>query len=138
VDPVVASQLAGVLTRLAGGALEEAGKQAWDALVRLVGRARRPEAQAPAVESGAALTELQGHPGDPARAEAARRALEELAVVDPEFAAALREWWAGTDRLVHEAEAGNVNVIRGNVHGHVVQARDVQGPISFGGGQPAS
>jgi hypothetical protein len=138
VDPVVAAQLAFLLPRLADGALGEAGKQAWDALVRLVGRARRPEAQAPAVEPGAALTELESHPGDSARAEAAGRALERLAAADPEFAAALREWWAGTDRLVHEAEAGNVNVIRGNVHGHVVQARDVQGPISFGGGQPAS
>jgi hypothetical protein len=138
VDPVVTAQLAGLLSRLADGALGEAGKQAWDALVRLVGRARRPEAQAPAAEPGAALTELQGHTGDPARAEAARRALEELAAADPEFAAALREWWAGTDRLIREADAGNVNVIRGDVHGGVVQARDVHGPISFGGGQPGS
>jgi hypothetical protein len=137
VDPVVAAQLANVLARLADGALGEAGKQAWDALVRLVGRARRPEAQA-AVEPGAALTELQGHPSDSARAEAAGRALEGLAAADPEFAAALREWWAETDHLVREADGGNVNVIRGDVQGGAVQARDVHGPISFGGGQPAS
>jgi hypothetical protein len=137
VDPVIAVQLGGVLSRLADGALGEAGKQAWDALVRLVGRARRPEAQA-AVEPGAALAELQGHPGDSARAEAAGRVIDGLAAADPEFAAALREWRAGTDRLIREADAGNVNVVRGNVHGGVVQARDVHGPISFGGGQPAS
>jgi len=116
VDPVIAVQLGGVLSRLADGALGEAGKQAWDALVRLVGRARRPEAQA-AVEPGAALTELQAHPGDSTRAEAAGRALEGLAAADPEFAAAMREWWAETDHLVREADAGNVNVIRGDVHG---------------------
>jgi hypothetical protein len=138
VDPVVASQLAGVLTRLAGGALEEAGKQAWDALVRLVGRSRKPGTDASVAEPGAALTELQAHPGDSARAEAAGRALERLAAAEPEFAAALREWRAGTDRLISEADTGNVNVIRGNVHGDVVQARDVQGPISFGGGRPGS
>jgi hypothetical protein len=132
-DPVVAAQLAGVLSRLADGALGEAGKQAWDALVRLVGRARKPGAEAPGAEPGAALTELLGHPGDPARAEVAGRALERLAAADPEFAAALREWRAGTNRLVREADAGNVNVIRGDVHGHVVQARDVRGSISFGG-----
>jgi hypothetical protein len=122
---------------LADGALGEAGKQVWDALVRLVGRAWRPEAQA-AVEPGAALAELQGHPGEPARAEAAGRALQQLAADDPEFAAALREWRTGTDRLIREADAGNVNVIRGDVHGGVVQARDVHGPISFGSGQPGS
>lgn len=132
-DPVVAAQLAGLLPRLADGALGEAGKQAWDALVRLVARARRPEAQAPAVEPGVALTELEAHPGDSARAEAAGRTLERLAAADREFAAALREWRAGTDRLIREADAGNVNVIRGDVHGHVVQARDVRGSISFGG-----
>jgi hypothetical protein len=138
VDPVVAVELSSVLSRLADGALGEAGKQAWDALVRLVGRARKPGAEAPAAEPGAALAELLARPGDPARVEAAARALERLAAVDPEVAAALQEWWLGTDRLVREADTGNVNVIRGNVHGDVVQARDVQGPISFGGGRPGS
>jgi len=137
-DPMVAAQIAGVLSRLADGALGEAGRQAWDALVRLVGRAGKPEAEGSVTAPGAVLAELQAHPGDPARAEAAGRALEWLAGVDPAFAAALQEWWAGTDRLVREGDSGNANVIQGNVHGGVVQARDVHGPISFGGGQPAS
>jgi hypothetical protein len=137
VDPLVASQLTAVLSRLLDGALGEAGKQAWEALVRLVRRAPRSDRQVVS-SPGNALLDLQERPGDPVRAEALGAALARLAAADPGFAALLQEWWASADHLVRQADAGSVNTIRGDVRGPAVQARDIHGPISFGEGRPAS
>jgi hypothetical protein len=135
-DPVVAGQLAGVLSRLADGALGEAGRDAWLALVRLVTRVRKPDREAsPGAAPDAALTELEARPGDEARAATASHAVARLAAADTEFAAIFGEWWASVERLVSEDDSPGLNVIQGNVHGHVVQARDVYGGISFGSSQ---
>lgn len=138
-DAMVAAQLATVLLRLADGALGEVGKQAWDALARLVGHAMSPRAQVRSVSAGEALAELEAHPGDVARAEAVGQALARLAAADPEFAVLLSEWLTSTDRLVCDRAAGShANIIRGGVQGPVVQARDIHGPVSFGDGLPTS
>jgi hypothetical protein len=136
-DAVAAAQLAGVLSRLADGALGEAGKQAWDALARLVRRARNPRTQVAGILPGQALTDLAAHPADAARATAAGQALEQLSASDPEFAALLLEWWTGAERLARDGDTRSENVIHGNVSGPVVQARDVYGPISFGEQRPS-
>jgi hypothetical protein len=132
VDAVVAAQLAGVLSRLADGALGEAGRQLWDGLVRLVGRAGRSGAQVAGIPPSEALAELEAHPGDTARAAAAGHALERLAMADPQFAAQLHEWWTGAESLVRDVGVRGENVIHGDVSGPVVQARDIHGAISFG------
>ncbi|WP_326555110.1 hypothetical protein [Micromonospora sp. NBC_01813] len=63
--------------------------------------------------------------------------LEGEALRDPAFAAEFRARWEQT-ALAVTAEAGGVaNSISGDVSGPVVQARDVHGGISFGGGAAA-
>jgi len=149
-DTVSAAQLTAVLSRLADGALAEAGKQAWESLVRLVGRAWRAGSRAPeglpgealATEAvtapGEAMAALLAQPGDPAQAAAAGQAVARLAAADPEFAAVLRQWWTSADHLIRAGDSGSLNIIRGDVHGPVVQARDIHGSISFGEGRPAN
>ncbi|RZS37528.1 hypothetical protein EV193_10583 [Herbihabitans rhizosphaerae] len=53
-------------------------------------------------------------------------ALETATTADPAFAESVRTLWRE-----HEAEVHNE--ISGEVHGNVVQARDISGNISFGG-----
>jgi hypothetical protein len=64
-------------------------------------------------------------------------ALDRHMRADPVFARQLRALW--TEIVAAEAGAcdGVSNVIRGQVHGNVVQARDVQGGISFNAPPPA-
>jgi hypothetical protein len=137
VDTVTAAQLAGVLSRLADGALGEAGKQIWDGLARLLGRVKKPETQRAEILPAEALDDLAAHPGDGGRAVAMGEALLRVASSDPEFAALLRAWWADAERLAG-GEGQNTNIISGNVSGPVVQARDIHGPVSFGEHQPTS
>jgi hypothetical protein len=137
VDAVVAAQLAGILSRLADGALGEAGRQLWDGLARLVSRARKPETQVAEVLPRKALAELEAHPDDAESAAAAVHALKRLAVADPDFAALLRQWWTDAERLMSDADVRGENVIHGDVSGPVVQARDIHGAISFGEQRPA-
>lgn len=133
----MAAQMAGVLSRLADGVLGEAGRAAWDALVRLVGRAGKRGVPGLEAESGNVLAELAAHPGDAVQLTAASHVIERLADADPEFAALLREWWVDAERLVREGDVRSENVIHGNVTGSVVQARDIHGAVSFGEQRPS-
>jgi hypothetical protein len=127
VDPVMASQLTFAVSQLSGGALGEAGKQAWEAflgIVRRIGPREPGTAQLLDAQSADDLTRVD--------VDALVRALVRHAEADPEFAASLREWWAATDQLVRDRDQGNVNIISGTVHGPSVQARDITGSINFG------
>ncbi|MFL6073003.1 MAG: hypothetical protein ACJ73S_06350 [Mycobacteriales bacterium] len=111
------SVLTAVLMRVAEGVGGEAGQAAWAGLSSLVRRALGREPARPPADDEATAGELAAQ-------------LLELMRSDPEFAAALREWFAGAAHL----GGGDVeNVIQGGaqVQGPVVQARDIQGPITF-------
>jgi hypothetical protein len=124
-----------LLSRLADGALGEAGARLWDALVRLVRRGRKPGTQGVEIVPAEVLSDLAAHPGDEARATAAGEALLRIASSDPEFAMLLRQWLADAEQLAGGHQQGT-NVIHGNVAGPVVQARDIHGAVSFGEHRP--
>lgn len=102
----------------AGGAATAAGQSAWTSLTALVRRALgRESAVSPEDEDGV-------------RALAAR--IAEAAAADPEFARQLREWAEPHRGLL--PDGGSVrNVIADGAHitGPVVQARDIDGGITF-------
>ncbi|HVV09156.1 hypothetical protein [Amycolatopsis sp.] len=74
-----------------------------------------------------AAAELEAaSPDKPETISAVAERLEAAGKEDPEFAAALRSEWS------QHAESGGVtNQVSGTVQGNVVQARDIQGGISF-------
>ena len=119
------SQLTFVVSGLANGALGEAGKRAWEALTGIVRRLGHRE-------SGPILAAAGQDDGQQIDVAGLVRALVRQADADPEFATSLRQWWVAAGQLVHDRDQGNVNVISGTVHGPSVQARDINGPISFG------
>ena len=128
-DPVAASQVTFVISRLADGALGEAGKQAWEALAGLVRRLRNRESE-PLTD----LEALADGRADHLDVGELAHMLVRQAGSDPGFSALLRQWLASTDRLIRAGDQANVNVISGTVHGPAVQARDVMGSINFGSG----
>ncbi len=130
VDLLTAPALAGLLTRLLGDVAGEAGKQTWAALARLVRRVFHRDAQ-----PVTALEAVEERPEDGARTRTLAEVLVGEAERNPRFARQLREWCAEAEHAVSVSGAHNVaNVISGQaqVHGPVVQARDVSGPITFG------
>lgn len=100
--------------------LADGGRAAFGALMRLVcQKLDSPSAPTPELS-------------EEARVAALRTALAEEFARDPAFAAEVRRLWTGVEahRMVGD---GNVaNEISGSVGGNAVQARDVQGGISFG------
>lgn len=60
--------------------------------------------------------------------------LDREALRDPAFAAEFRARWERTDAAVLAGANGVANSISGDVSGPVVQARDIHGGVSFGGG----
>lgn len=77
-------------------------------------------------EAAEALAAASGAAPDSPEVAAVAEHLEAVAAADPEFDAEVRETYAaGADR------GGVVNQITGNVSGKVVQARDIEGGISF-------
>ncbi|MBO8188036.1 hypothetical protein [Streptomyces spirodelae] len=117
-------------TAAAGGAAGAAGQSAWESLLSLVRRVggRRPDSRPGAGE----LTAV-----DPADGEQVRVLtgwLGQQARADEEFAALLRGW-AERHAPALRAEHSEVhNTVSGDaqVHGPVVQARDIHGGITFG------
>lgn len=78
-------------------------------------------------EAEAALTAAVGAPPESAEVAALATQLAAAENEDPEFGAELRNTW----QQVGATEGGVVNQITGNVSGKVVQARDIEGGVSF-------
>lgn len=119
------SVLAPMLLRMADVVAGEAGVQAWASLTGLVRKAFHRTAPEEALD-------VSSPPETEEQARTLAGALLDLMRTDPEFAAALRDWYGG----VAQVGGGNVeNVIQGDAHvrGPVVQARDIHGSISLGG-----
>ncbi|MGN9912410.1 hypothetical protein ACTMTJ_33230 [Phytohabitans sp. LJ34] len=129
IDPMMLAVATALATKAAEG-LSEAGRAAFGALVQRV-RSRL------AAEPGGTgtLESAESHPGDERLVERLAAALSVAADRDPTFAADLaRLWSAVRDAAVVAAHDGVVNQQSGSVGGHVVQARDVSGGITFGAG----
>jgi hypothetical protein len=123
VDPISASALVTLLSKIFGGAADRAGEQLWDSLATLVRRVvgRRST-------SVEAVKRLGERPGDPDSIRALAEALAADAARDPQAGAQLRHWVAGAERVLSE---NTTNTVTGNVYGNVIQARDIHGDISF-------
>jgi hypothetical protein len=123
VDPISASALAALLSKIFGGVTERAGEQLWDSLTTLVRRTfgRRST-------SVEAVKRLGERPGDPDSIRALAAALAADAARDPQAGAQLRHWVADAERVISE---NTTNTVTGNVYGNVIQARDIHGDLNF-------
>lgn len=122
-DPISASALTVVLSKVFEGTAGEAGKQAWSGLTSMVGRLFGRS-------SSQAVKQVEGNAATPETIETLAEALTAEADSDTVLTAALREWMLDTERALDQS--GNVsNTISGNVHGSVVQARDIHGGINL-------
>jgi hypothetical protein len=124
-DPVSIGAISSALSRVMDGAMEGAGGQAWESMVKLIGHRKRHNAAALH-----ALRDLEARPGDQASIQALAAALEQRGQADPEFARQLELWCAAILRAQGGQASGNT--VSGVVHGPVVQARDIHGGINFG------
>jgi hypothetical protein len=126
-DPLTAPALAAVLARIFDGAVSEVGRQTWTALTGLV---RRTFGDRDRSRPMRAVAELERHPDDPAKITELAGALAAAADLDPDFAADLSQWLADAG----PTDGDVTNVIGGSaqIHGTVVQARDIHGSITFG------
>ncbi len=130
-DPVLVA-IAGALAGKAAGAAVSGGRSALRALIELVRRKFATEKDVlDAIESRERPETAAGTGSEPA-AEVLGAALERAAADDPEFADQLRRLWDQAKTELHADHGGVVNEVSGTVSGHVVQARDVTGGISFG------
>jgi hypothetical protein len=108
-------------------ALAEGGRAVFAALARLVKRRFQGDDAAQT-----ALVEAEADPADDARLQSLRGELEQAAAEDPAFDRELRRLWQDLTPYLQAGSDGVVNNLSGSVSGNVVQARDVQGGISFG------
>lgn len=76
------------------------------------------------------LTAAEGADADSAEVAALAEQLAAAERDDPAFGAALRAEWA-TQVSQHATHGGVANQISGNVGGKVVQARDIEGGVTF-------
>lgn len=129
---LVTSVAVAVATKAMEG-LAEGGKAAMGALTRLIRSRLGGEAhQLVALEaaSGATVAESDVH--------ALRESLREAMAGDPDFAAEVRRLWQTVSSQQLTTDNAVSNGITGTVSGNAVQARDVQGGISFGAPHPQS
>jgi hypothetical protein len=125
VDLISVSALVSVLSKIFDGSTQKVGEQVWDSLRSTVRRVFGR--QSTSVE---AVKRLGERPGDADAIQALAQALVADAGRDPKAAAELRHWVAGAQRaLIVEGHVTN-NVTGGN-SGNVVQARNIQGGITF-------
>jgi hypothetical protein len=118
-DPMVEPILVSIATTLA----TKAAGSLYD-LVRKAFTRHRP----------AAVAELEAAKDaapDSAPVRVLAERLAEVSAADPEFASQLRAEWARVDVSQQADNGGVTNSITGSVTGKVVQARDIQGGISF-------
>jgi hypothetical protein len=116
-----------VVTKTIDG-LSEAGRAALDALVRLVRRKLGGDEASREV-----LVHAESEPASDIRRRALAEELARVTANDPLFAQELTGLWARLDADPAVIAPGSVfNTVSGNVDGNVVQARDIQGGVSFG------
>jgi hypothetical protein len=108
-------------------ALAEGGRAVFAALVRLVKRRFQGDDTAQT-----ALAEAEADPSDDTRIQSLRAELEQAAAEDTAFDHELRRLWQDLTPYLQAGSDGVVNSVSGSVSGNLVQARDVQGSISFG------
>jgi hypothetical protein len=126
--------LGAVALTLATGAatgLTEGGRAAFAELIGLVRRRFQGRESAQAV-----LTEAETESVDDTRVQALRDELARATADDPVFDEELRRHWMDLEPHLTADAGGVVNNLSGSVGGNVVQARDVQGGISFGDAGP--
>jgi hypothetical protein len=82
-------------------------------------------------EATAALTAAEGAGEDSPEVRELAAELARAESADPEFSAELRTAWRGMSVEQKAERGGVVNQITGNVSGKVVQARDIEGGVSF-------
>ncbi len=118
-DPLSVDALTALIVRAAAG---EAGKGAWSGLLALARRAfKRSHSAQNALEQAAT--------GDHTAAAQTAEHLIAQARLDPAVAEALRAWM--TETLEHAGQVTNTISGEARIHGNVVQARDISGPITF-------
>lgn len=133
-DPVTAGALVAAVNAAVSGAGGEAGRRALESFGTLVRRVLRRGEGEPAGEPEPGGPDPVVIPyDDGARLRQLADLLVERARQDPEFGRDLAAWMREHGELAREA--GTVhNHIGGNarITGPVVQAKDINGPISFG------
>jgi hypothetical protein len=132
-DDQILTAVALTLATKAAEGLAEGGRAAFAALARLVRR------QLDGRPSGTvALVEAQAHPTDPDRIRTLRDELALAGAEDPTFREEMQALWRDlSPHLIANADSV-INTVSGEVAGHVVQARDIHGGISFGQSEPPS
>jgi hypothetical protein len=81
-------------------------------------------------EAKAALEAADGKAAESVEVQSLAAELERAEAEDPQFATELRQQWNSLS--VQQADHGSLNnQVSGSVSGNVVQARDIQGGISF-------
>jgi hypothetical protein len=130
-DPDILSTVALTLATGAATGLTEGGKAAFAELAALVRRRFQGRESA-----RAALAAAETESPDDTRIQSLRDELAQAIADDPVFGEELRRHWAGLAPHLTADSGGVVNNLSGSVGGNVVQARDVQGGISFGDAGP--
>lgn len=125
-DPISVAALTAILTKVIDAAGEEAGGQLWRTLSSLVGKVFRRGG----TEARTALEAVSEQPDDPARTRDLAEILAAEAQRNPAAATELRDWMAAATRTLRDDSVRNT--IDGQVHGPVIQARDIHGDIRFG------
>jgi hypothetical protein len=82
-------------------------------------------------EALTALEAAAGAPPESAEVLALSKALEQAERDDPQFARELRAAWASVTATQHADRGAVANHIVGNIGGKVIQARDIEGGVSF-------
>lgn len=78
-----------------------------------------------------ALDDVEGSPPDSPEVHALGEELTRAESSDPQFAADLRAMWGHVLTQQRADNGGVVNGITGTVSGNVLQARDIEGGVSF-------
>lgn len=129
-DPLSAAALGALVAKVLDATAEQAGAQLWQSLCGLVRRVCRRESRGAIDAVDAALT--SGARPRAEDVEALAAALAADAQRDHDAHAALRAWVG--DATATLDRGGDVrNVVHGDVHGTVIQARDIHGDITFNG-----
>ncbi len=137
-DPLAVSAVATVLNRVLGETAAEAGRSAWSGLLKLVrsafpGHSPDGASATKAVAAVEQLTPATGVEPDQNAVIDLSAELVGLARRDAGFESALREWLDRAGSLsVDSSVVANVISKGATVH-NAVQARDINGPVSFGG-----